>query len=268
MLSPASERRLDARLVDTPSIHTYGGSVRRGAHADPALESLPAQVARRLLEMSVAGLVLLLAAVPMLLLAALIRLDSPGPALFWQPRMTRDRRSGRDRRAGPRADADPDRRQTTMAGRPFRFVKFRTMYVDARARFPELYAYQYTDAQLETLKFKVDPDPRLTRVGRFLRKTSLDELPNFWNVLTGDIALVGPRPEIPEMSPYYRGLEQRKFSVKPGVTGLAQINGRGRLLFRETITHDLEYVDSRTLGLDLRVLWRTLVAVIRHDGAF
>jgi lipopolysaccharide/colanic/teichoic acid biosynthesis glycosyltransferase len=114
--------------------------------------------------------------------------------------------------------------------KPFRFVKFRTLYADARQRFPKLYSYQYTAEELEQLKFKVEDDPRVTPQGRWMRRSTLDELPNFWNVLTGDMALVGPRPEIPEMLRYYHGDMLLKFTVRPGITGMAQIsgcNGRG-----------------------------------------
>jgi lipopolysaccharide/colanic/teichoic acid biosynthesis glycosyltransferase len=142
------------------------------------------------------------------------------------------------------------------------------MHVDARERFPELYAYNYGDEQIQTLKFKIDDDPRVTRVGRWLRQTSLDELPNLWNVLVGDITLVGPRPEIPEMSRYYTREQQRKFLVPPGVTGLAQIRGRGQLTFQETVACDVEYVERRSLWFNLHILWRTFVVVILRRGAF
>src|SRR5207253_4853875 len=125
----------------------------------------------------------------MLLEAIVIRLGTPGPVLFFQSRVG--------------------------AGcKPFPFVKFRTLFADARERFPELYAYQYSEEEIAKLKFKIYPDPRVTQQGRWLRQTSLDELPNFWNVLTGDMALVGPRPEIPEMLPYYRGWILEQFSVR------------------------------------------------------
>ncbi|HKY23361.1 MAG TPA: sugar transferase [Vicinamibacterales bacterium] len=239
----------------------------------PAFGSVIAAIARRTIDITVASVVLILTAPIMLALAVIIRLDSPGPALFWQTRMGRNLRSGGDRRrmsAHPRS-SDPrrtERRRLDIAGKPFTFVKFRTMYVDARQRFPELYAYKYSTDDLRDLKFKLDPDPRLTRVGRYLRKTSLDELPNFWNVLTGAITLVGPRPEIPEMSPYYSSTDRRKFRVSPGVTGLAQIQGRGHLLFRDTVALDVQYVESRTFWRDMRILWATVVAVVKHDGAF
>jgi lipopolysaccharide/colanic/teichoic acid biosynthesis glycosyltransferase len=176
-------------------------------------------------------------------LALLIKLTSPGPALFFQVRV------------GKR-------------GKTFRFVKFRTMYVDARQRFPELYDYTYDEQTIKGLKFKLDPDPRLTAQGSWLRKTSLDELPNFWNVLRGEMALVGPRPEIPEMLPYYKGHMLAKFHVKPGVTGLAQVSGRGYLSFLDTVALDVEYVARRSVAFDLWILVRTVKKVLTRNGAF
>lgn len=197
----------------------------------------------RAFEVTVAIVALLLTLPVTLPLALLIRLTSPGPALFFQDRLGR-------------------------GAKRFRFVKFRTMHVDARQRFPELYAYSYDDETIQRMKFKLDNDPRLTAVGRVLRKTSLDELPNFWNVLRGDMALVGPRPEIPEMLPYYKGDMRRKFDVRPGVTGLAQVSGRGYLGFMDTVALDLEYVRRRSLRYDLWILVRTVKKVLTGDGAF
>lgn len=219
---------------------------------------------RRLLDIVISLSALIVAAPVMLAIAIIIRLDSPGPALFRQVRMTKDRRN---RRSLSVAIEGPERRRVLYAGRPFKFLKFRTMYVDAKERFPELYAYQYSDEEIQTIKFKVSDDPRVTRVGRWLRKTSLDELPNFWNVLVGDMTLCGPRPEIPEMSPYYSHDQLRKFQVQAGLTGPAQVGGRGDLTFQETVDMDAQYVDSRSLKGDLKILWQTVVAVIKQRGA-
>jgi lipopolysaccharide/colanic/teichoic acid biosynthesis glycosyltransferase len=142
------------------------------------------------------------------------------------------------------------------------------MYVDARERFPELYAYKYKDDEVQGVKFKIPNDPRRTHLGRLLRKTTIDELPNFWNVLTGHMALVGPRPEILEMLPYYRGEDLLKFSVRPGVTGLAQTDGRGCLNFRETVDLDVIYVKTRSFWLDICIIFRTIKMVILGSGAF
>ena len=208
--------------------------------AEPPEQLWPAQ---RAFEVVFAAVALVTTLPLMLLIALVIRLDSPGPALFFQQRVGR-------------------------CGRSFRFVKFRTLYADARQRWPRLYAYQYRPEELGEMKFKVDSDPRVTRVGTWLRKSSLDELPNFWNVLTGDMALVGPRPEIPEMLRYYQGEMLFKFSVRPGVTGPAQISGRGRLKFYDTVEHDLAYVRQRSFRYDIWTIWQTLKKVVVRDGAF
>ena len=179
----------------------------------------------------------------MLLIAVIIRLDSPGPAMF------------RQRRVG-------------LNGRLFWFYKFRTLYADSKERFPALYAYDYSPDEVETLQFKVETDPRVTRVGHWLRKSTLDELPNFWNLLKGDIAIVGPRPEIPEMLKYYTPAQLLKFSVRPGITGLAQTHGRGNLAFQQTIAWDLEYVRRKSLWLDVKIVFRTIKLWLTLDGAF
>jgi lipopolysaccharide/colanic/teichoic acid biosynthesis glycosyltransferase len=171
-----------------------------------------------------------------------VALDSKGPVLFRQDRVG-------------------------LGGRPFRFVKFRTMYVDARERFPDLYDYRFSPDQLATMYFKLAEDPRLTRFGRWLRRTSLDEIPNLWNVLRGDMTLVGPRPELVEMLTNYSPHQLRKFGVKPGLTGLAQTSGRNILRFQETIAADLYYVQHRSLLLDLKILARTVRQVTRRAGA-
>jgi lipopolysaccharide/colanic/teichoic acid biosynthesis glycosyltransferase len=191
----------------------------------------------------VGGVALLVLTLPLqAAIAALVAADSPGPVIFRQLRVGE-------------------------GGRLFVFYKFRTMYSDARERFPELYAYEYTADQVDTMTFKLPFDPRLTRVGRHLRRTSLDELPNLINVVRGEMSLVGPRPEIPEMVPYYRADQLAKFSVKPGLTGLAQVSGRNILRFQQTIAADLEYVQTRSLRLDLRLLAKTALVVLLRAGA-
>ena len=197
----------------------------------------------RPLEIVVASVALVLGFPVMATFWILIRLGTPGPVMFRQYRIGR-------------------------GGKVFAFYKFRTMYADARQRFPELYAYSYSPEELDKFQFKVTEDPRVTPQGRWMRKTSLDELPNFWNVLTGDMALVGPRPEIPEMLPYYEGEMLEKFRVRPGVTGLAQVSGRGHLYFRETVELDVENVRKRGFLFDTVVFLRTLLSVVISKGAF
>lgn len=226
--------------------------------------------------MSAGSLVLL--APLMGVIAILIRLDSPGPALFRQIRQGK-------RVPGAQNAGDEDAR----FGRPFVLYKFRTMFADARISHPELYRYEHTSDELATLPIKVlvsrkvsleqlercpelgsaiASDPRITRIGRWLRRTSLDELPNFLSVLRGGMALVGPRPDILENIRYYSPEHLRKLDVKPGITGLAQIKGRGRLSFLETNDYDVDYVDRRSLRLDLRILLRTIPSVLKRDGAY
>ena len=140
----------------------------------------------------------------------------------------------------------------------FTLIKFRTMYSDARTRFPTYYAYKYTAEEFRKQFPTIQNDPRVTRVGRVLRQLSLDELPNLWSVVVGDMRLVGPRPEAPEVVQYYRPEEMIKFSCKPGITGLAQSNGRGLLNWDETLALDLQYVRTRSVLLDLKTILLTI----------
>jgi lipopolysaccharide/colanic/teichoic acid biosynthesis glycosyltransferase len=199
------------------------------------------QIVIRIVEIFVAIVALVLSAPIMVVVAIIVKTDTPGPALFRQTRVGRD-------------------------GRRFTFYKFRTLYADAKQRFPELYAYRYTPDEVRNLKFKREEDPRITPAGRWLRKTTLDELPNFWNLLRGDVALVGPRPEIPEMVPHYTDEQLIKFSVRPGITGLAQTSGRGKLAFQQTIAYDVQYVNTRSLWLDVKLILRTIRVLT--DGSF
>lgn len=197
----------------------------------------------RAFEVLLASCALLLTAPVMLVLAIIIRRGTPGKALFRQQRIGAN-------------------------FMPFGFVKFRTLYADARERFPELFEYKYSDEEIASLIFKTSDDPRVTPQGKWLRTSTLDELPNFWNVLKGEMALVGPRPEIPEMLPYYSNEQLLKFTVRPGITGLAQISGRGRLSFQDTVKLDVDYVKRRSLLLDLKILFLTAYKLVTRDGAF
>ncbi len=200
------------------------------------------RVGKRLLDILGASVLLLLSLPVLLVLAVVIRLDSPGPALFRHHRVT-------------------------LGGRLFVFYKFRTMWVDARDRFPELYDYHRTAGDGDVY-YKLEDDPRNTRVGRWLRRTTLDELPNLINVLKGDMSLVGPRPELPQLLSHYRPEDLALFFTKAGVTGLAQVAGRSLLTVRERIRLDLRYVAQQTLLLDVRILLRTVAVVLVGRGAF
>ena len=195
------------------------------------------RVAKSVLDRIVAS-GLLVALLPVLLPAALgIRLTSKGPALFRQTRIGRD-------------------------GREFTVVKFRTMYRDAERRLAELTGRNESDGLL----FKIHDDPRITPFGRFLRRTSLDELPQLLNVVRGDMSLVGPRP-LPVKDTDFTGDVRRRLLVRPGMTGLWQVNGRSRLSWEDSVRLDLYYVENWSISLDLAILLRTAAAVVRGTGA-
>jgi lipopolysaccharide/colanic/teichoic acid biosynthesis glycosyltransferase len=177
-------------------------------------------------------------------IALAIRFDSPGPVMFRQTRLGRSLR-------------------------PFRLYKFRTMYVDARATvLPTEVIEQARPETLDGIFLAQADDPRVTRLGKFLRYTSIDELPNLINIIRGEMTLVGPRPEVPEVFCLYDSSTVAKFAVKPGLTGLVQISGRGRLSFAKTVALDLEYVRTRSLGKNLAILGRTFAAVFTGRGAY
>lgn len=188
----------------------------------------------------VLGVLALLLLSPVLLAVAVgIRMDSAGPALFRQVRIGRD-------------------------GRPFTMIKFRTMVTDAHERRQGLLPNNDGNSVL----FKMRDDPRVTRVGRVLRRFSLDELPQIFNVVTGDMSLVGPRPSLPEEVELYEKDVHRRFAVRPGLTGLWQVSGRADLGWADCVRLDLSYVDNWSLSLDLRILGRTLGTVLRGQGAY
>ena len=199
-------------------------------------------VAKRLLDLVVALLALVLASPILLLAAVAIRLESPGPALFRQERVGKN-------------------------GTRFSLYKLRGMYSDAERRFAELYRYEYTPEQLATTNYHDPRDPRVTRVGKWLRRTSIDELPNLWNVVKGEMSLVGPRPDIPQMLPYYGDSLAEFLSVLPGITSMSKATGRDSWTFNETLELDLDYVRTRSLALDLKILALTVLAVITRRGA-
>jgi len=203
----------------------------------------------------------------MVLIATIIKIDSPGPVIYKQTRVGKERRGNGYYTLRNGGDFSQDRRKEDR-GRPITFYKFRTMVVNAKERFPDLYRYQYTPEQLNSLVFKVPDDPRLTHFGKHLRKTTLDELPNLINVLKGDASLVGPRPEIPEMIKYYEGWQRKKFQIKPGITGLAQVNGRGLLRFKEYVEYDVELVENYSLWIYFNVILKTIKVTLLRIGAF
>jgi exopolysaccharide biosynthesis polyprenyl glycosylphosphotransferase len=188
----------------------------------------------------IAAVIGLVALAPLFgVLAIMIRCGSRGPVFFKQTRVGRD-------------------------GRVFRMIKFRSMYSDAESRLAELMMHNESDGLL----FKMKDDPRVTRVGRMLRRTSLDELPQLINVLMGTMSLVGPRPPLPKEVAAYGDDVRRRLLVKPGVTGLWQVSGRSNLSWDETVRLDLRYVENWSFTLDLMILWKTVFAVTRGSGAY
>ncbi len=195
--------------------------------------------AKRLLDI-IAALILLVPVSPLWLFIVLwIRLDSSGPALFKQTRVG-------------------------LRGKPYTIYKFRTMIEDSEALMNNKIKKVKS---LENFVFQEKDDPRITRSGRFLRKTSLDELPQLLNILIGNMSLVGPRPEVPEIVKLYSEEQGGRLNVLPGVTGLAQINGRSELTLGQTMAYDLEYVRTWSFWLDLKILWKTIFVVFTGKGA-
>lgn len=189
----------------------------------------------------VLALVGLIAASPLLLLIAVcIKLENPrGRVLFVQQRLGR-------------------------GGQPFDMYKFRSMIENAEARLDELLRHNEVSGAM----FKIRNDPRVTRIGRILRKTSLDELPQLWNVLRGEMSLVGPRPPLPREAEQYTEIQWRRLAVTPGCTGLWQVSGRSTLGFERMVELDLEYIEKRGLWLDLKILARTVKVLFGSRDAF
>ena len=208
-------------------------------HVDHPQLSGPRQILKDLFDRSAALLALAFLSPVMLAIAVAIRLSDNGPALFTQMRVGKD-------------------------GQTFRIYKFRTMVVDAEARLAELRAKNEHDGVL----FKMKRDPRITGIGAQLRKWSMDELPQLFNVLVGEMSLVGPRPALPDEVARYGDHVRRRLVVKPGLTGLWQVSGRSDLTWDESVRLDLRYVENWSLALDLQILWKTITVLLRGSGAY
>jgi exopolysaccharide biosynthesis polyprenyl glycosylphosphotransferase len=227
---------------DQPSVST-GGTNQTPDRTSPLIVS-PAwhtwqATAKRTLDLTAAIAGLLILSPLMAMIALAIRIDSPGPIIFRQTRCGKD-------------------------GRPFTFLKFRGMVADAEARQGELEQFNEVDGPI----FKMKHDPRVTRVGRILRKTSLDELPQLWNVLRGEMSLVGPRPPIPTEVAQYSAWHRGRLATVGGITGLWQVSGRSGLTFDEMVQLDIGYIEQWSIWLDLRILVRTVLAVLLAKGAY
>jgi exopolysaccharide biosynthesis polyprenyl glycosylphosphotransferase len=205
----------------------------------PRPEGLYLRLGKRAIDLLGAVLALVVLSPVILVLALLVKLTSPGPVFY------RSTRIGR-------------------GGRPFTFIKLRSMVQDAEYKRRQLKHLNEADGPV----FKIARDPRITPIGRFLRTTSLDEVPQFWNVLRGDMSLVGPRPPIAEEVAQYEPWQLRRLDVRPGITCLWQISGRSRIGFQEWMRLDLEYIRHQSLRLDLKILLRTIPAVLSREGAY
>lgn len=197
--------------------------------------------AKRAFDVVAAGLLIILLSPLFLVLTLAVKLSSPGPALFRQERVG-------------------------LKGEAFRMVKFRSMVVDAEARLQELSALDRV--QGNPVLFKMKDDPRVTRVGSVMRRFSLDELPQLFNVVSGEMSLVGPRPPLQREVSGYDVRVHRRFLVRPGITGLWQVSGRSDLSWDDSVRLDLYYVENWSITVDLVILWRTIRAVVRSDGAY
>jgi exopolysaccharide biosynthesis polyprenyl glycosylphosphotransferase len=198
------------------------------------------RVVKGLFDRTVAITTIVLLSPLMLATAIAVRLTSHGPALFRQTRVG-------------------------VRGERFTMYKFRSMHTDAEAR---LAAVSELNENADGLLFKIRDDPRVTRVGKILRRYSLDELPQLFNVLKGDMSLVGPRPPLPSEVEMYADDVRRRLLVKPGVTGLWQVSGRSDLTWEESVRLDLRYVENWSLVYDFTILWQTASAVLRGSGAY
>jgi exopolysaccharide biosynthesis polyprenyl glycosylphosphotransferase len=197
-----------------------------------------ALVLKRVFDIAVSAIMLVLVAPLFAAVAVAIRLDSPGPIFF------------RQRRVG-------------LRGRDFVFYKFRSMCVDAEAKLESLRQFNEVTGPV----FKMKQDPRVTRVGQFLRRTSLDELPQFWNVLKGEMSVVGPRPPTPDEVLKYKPWQRRRLSMKPGITCTWQVSGRSNVDFDRWMQLDLAYIDNWSLWHDMQICFRTIPAVLTSRGA-
>jgi len=202
-------------------------------------DTLAYSAGKRAFDLSV-GLLVLVLVIPIVpLIALMIKLDSPGPVFYRQDRIGR-------------------------GGRPFRFYKFRSMYHGAELRRAELEGRNEQEGPV----FKIKADPRITPVGQFLRRSSMDEIPQVLNVLRGEMSIVGPRPALPVEVARYQPWHRRRLDVKPGITCLWQIAGRSQIGFDEWMRLDMEYLRTRSLRTDAAIFAKTLPAVMARRGAY
>jgi exopolysaccharide biosynthesis polyprenyl glycosylphosphotransferase len=227
--------------VGGPRIHTRPVAGLPLMHVETPRYEGAKLVAKRAFDLVVAGFLALILSPVLITIAIAVRADSHGPVLFKQQRIG-------------------------LNGRHFHMLKFRSMVPDAEARLAALRREAHDKGN--DVLFKMKDDPRITRVGRVLRRYSLDELPQLFNVLGGSMSLVGPRPSLEREMNQYEEHTHRRFLVKPGITGLWQVSGRSNLTWEESVRLDLYYVENWSMTGDLTILWRTAKAVLARDGAY
>jgi len=193
---------------------------------------------KRAFDIIASALALLILLIPLGIVCLLIYAEDHGNPVFSQVRLTED-------------------------GRPFRMYKLRSMCMDAEAKFAQVQKENKSDG----LAFKSDDDPRITRIGRFIRKTSIDELPQFWNVLKGDMSLIGPRPPLPREVVLYTPEQMNRLLVKGGLSCICQTEGRSDMEFEKWVESDIRYIKTRSVGLDISLMFKTVAAVIMRKGA-
>ena len=197
------------------------------------------RIIKRIIDLAVASVLVIPVLIVTGLIILAIRLESPGPVLFWQERVG-------------------------MKGKPFKMVKFRSMVVDAESQKEQLRQMNEASGPI----FKIKNDPRLTRVGRIIRRLSLDELPQLYNVIKGEMSLVGPRPPLPEEVAEYQPWHRQRLEVKGGITGLWQVSGRSDLTFDEQCLLDIYYIENWSLSLDFRLMLQTIPYALFGKGAY
>lgn len=230
------------KIVENSKFDNFNCMVKSGYPMvvfSPTVKNSTKLILKRIVDI-IGGFVGCIISLPIILITAVpLLLESPGPLIFKQQRVGKN-------------------------GRLFNIYKLRSMYVDAEKRKKEL----MKDNKMDGHMFKMDNDPRITKVGRFIRKYSIDELPQFWNVLKGDMSLVGTRPPTIDEFEKYESHHKRRLSMKPGITGNWQVSGRSDIQdFEEVVKLDCEYIDNWSLGLDTKILFKTVGVVLTHKGA-
>jgi len=225
-------------LAFSPPRPKYWNGLLMVGFRDPALD-VSSRLVKRVFDLIISSVLLLLLSPLLIGIAMLVKITSKGPAIFKQTRIGEN-------------------------GRPFTMYKFRTMFTGAEEQFYNM----LRETEPGRYEYKSPNDPRVTPLGRWLRRYSLDELPQLYNVLRGEMSLVGPRPELPFFVDRYETWQRKRFSVPPGMTGWWQVNGRSRLPMHQFVEYDLYYINNYSVLMDIRILLKTFISVITAEGAY